>query len=193
MTKGELIVVTGPAAAGKTTVAKALQARFAGAGELWLLIELDAFGRSTPRDWMSLGEHRGRHAARGFAYERATDGRLELNLGPDGRRVLAAFHRSVAAVVKSGVNVICETIVHDDDDWRDWSRSLRGIRVCWVKLSAPPAVLEAREKADRAPLFQGLARGMTARQPVGAFDVEADTSTEDASAIVNRIAAARDH
>jgi site-specific DNA-cytosine methylase len=95
MTKGELIVVTGPAAAGKSTVAKALQARFARTGELWLLIELDAFGRSTPRDWISLGAHRGRHAGRGFAYERASDGRLELKLGPDGRRVLAAFRHLI--------------------------------------------------------------------------------------------------
>ena len=187
----KLIAITGPAAVGKSTVAKGLQAVFARNGDLWLVIELDAFGRSLPRDWIALGAHIGRNAERGYAYTRAIDGRIELALGPDGRRVLRAFHRSVAAVVRSGVNVICETIVFDDEDWSDWSESLNSIPVCWVRLSAPVTILEAREKADRSPIFQGLARGMSSKTPVGVFDLEADTAIEDATAIVQRIVAAQ--
>ena len=186
-----LIAITGPAAVGKSTVAKRLQAAFAGNDDLWLVMELDAFGRGLPRDWIALGAHAGRNAKRGYAYTRATGGEIELALGPDGRRVLAAFHRSVAAVVRSGVSVICETIVFDDDDWSDWSESLNGIPAFWVRLGAPVTVLEAREKADRSPIFQGLARGMSSKTPVGAFDLEADTAIEDATAIVQRIVAAQ--
>src|SRR5262249_29171799 len=109
MRNGRLVVVTGPAAVGKSTIAKGLQAEFASRGDLWLKIELDLFGRGLPRDWISLGTHQGSYAGRGFTYARANDDSIELVLGPDGRRVLSAFHRSIAAVAKAGLNVICET------------------------------------------------------------------------------------
>jgi chloramphenicol 3-O phosphotransferase len=185
-----LIAITGPAAAGKSTLARALQAEFSARGALWLTFELDGFARGLPRDWIGLAGRRGRFADRGFIYVRGSDGSIALTLGPDGRRVLAAFHRSVAAVVRSGVGVICETIVYDDEDWSDWQNALGGIIQCWVKLGAPLAVLEAREQADRTRLFQGLARGMSARKPVGTFDIEADTAEEAAGAIAQRIVAA---
>jgi chloramphenicol 3-O phosphotransferase len=186
---GKLIVVTGPAAAEKSTIAKGLQAELAANGDLWLLMELDVFGRSLPRSWISFGSHHGVYAQLGFVYERASDDSIELVLGIDGRRVLKAFHRSVAAIAKSGLNVICETILYDDDDWNDWSDSLFGLSACWVKLSAPIDVLEERERVDQTRTFRGLARGMSARKSVGKFTVEADTSSENANAIVRRIVA----
>jgi chloramphenicol 3-O phosphotransferase len=187
MTVNKLIAITGPAAVGKSTVARDLQSELIRSGELWLVIELDTFARGLSRDWISFGRHQGRYAERGFVYARGQDGSIELRVGPDGRSVLAAFHRSVAAIARSGVGVICETIVYDDDDWRDWSESLCDISVCWVKLSAPLPTLEAREDADRTRVFQGLARGMSARQSVGKYDLEADTGAEAASAIAHRI------
>jgi chloramphenicol 3-O-phosphotransferase len=187
MTASKLIAITGPAAVGKSTVAKELQSELVRSGEIWLVIELDTFARGLSRDWISLGKHQGRCAERGFVYARGQDGSIELRLGSDGRSVLAAFHRSVAAIVKSGVGVICETIVYDDDDWRDWSEALCDISACWVKLSAPLATLEARERADRTRIFQGLARGMSARRSVGKYNFEADTGAEAASAIARRI------
>jgi chloramphenicol 3-O-phosphotransferase len=185
----KLVAITGPAAVGKSTVARALQSELARRGELWLVMELDLFGRGLPRDWVAMGSHAGRHAASGFTYARAADGSVALELGADGRRVLAAFHRSVAAVVRSGVNVVCETIVYDDEDWSDWSAALRGVPARWVNLRAPVAVLEDREGSDRSRVFRGLARGMSARAAVGRYEVEADTSAEPAAAVVQRIVA----
>jgi chloramphenicol 3-O-phosphotransferase len=186
MATGKLIVVTGPAAVGKSTVTKALQKELTRANELWLAIELDVFARSLPRPWIAWGDYRGRNAAQGFVYARRPDGSLQLELGADGRRVLAAFHRSVAAVVGSGVSAICETVVYDEVDWDDWSAALKGIRPCWVRLTAPSSVLEARE-SERAEMARGLGRGMAARPSVGNYDVEADTSTEATESIVARI------
>ena len=89
MTRGELIIITGPAAVGKSTVARALQAERAQRGELWLAVELDVFARALSRDWIAIGDRAGRYAERGFVYSRAGDGRIELNVGPDARRVLS--------------------------------------------------------------------------------------------------------
>jgi chloramphenicol 3-O-phosphotransferase len=189
MTPGKLIVITGPAAVGKSTVSRAIQAVFATKGEICMVLELDTFGRGVPREWVSIGTHRGANSELGFDYVRTEAGSMGLALGDDGRRVLIAFHRSVAAVASSGMNAVCETIVYDEDDWRDWSEALHNIPVCWVRLCAPVEVLDEREKADRSRVFQGLARGMSARKRVGTYDIEADTSTETANSIVQRIIA----
>ncbi len=187
MADGKLIAITGPAASGKSTLTRAVQAEFTRRGELCLILELDVFGRGVPRDWVAFSERRGAQAGRGFSYDRGADGSVALTLGPDGRRVLAAFHRAVAASVRSGMTVVCETIVYDEDDWRDWCEALGGIDACWVRLSAPVAALEAREQADRSRVFQGLARGMSARPSVGRYMIEADTSVEGAEAIAAQI------
>ena len=134
---GNLIGIVGPAAVGKSTVARFLQAELARDGDLWLILELDAFATSLPRNWIALNGRAGRFAGRGFIYHREGPDRIDLTIGPDGRRFLAAFHRSVAAVLHSGVNVICETIVYDPADWDDWLEALKGAPAWWVKLNAP--------------------------------------------------------
>lgn len=188
MSVGKLIAISGPAAAGKSTIAKAVQKFFARErGELWLEIELDVFARALSRDWIGMPARGGRQASRGFVYAPSADGTIQLQIGADGRRVLAAFSRSVAAVVNSGMSVVCETVVYDDEDWRGWQEALGSIRVCWVRLGAPIAVLEEREQAEPTRILKGLARGMAARAPVGQYEVEADTSVEDKDAIVRRI------
>lgn len=181
------MVVTGPAVVGKSTIVKALQSALTQQGELWLAIELDTFARSLPRRWLSWGEHQGRYARQGFTYARNDDGRVDLTLGNDGRRVLAAFHRSVAAVVTSGVGVICEAIVHDDEDWRDWIAALGGVSAFWIRLTATLEVLEAREMATRSAVSQGLARGMATRQLAGQYDIEIDTGVEGVDVAIPRI------
>ena len=190
MTVGKLVLVTGPATVGKSTVAKALQSELARSGELCLAVDLTAFTRAVPLEWFSLGTpgtRQGQYAGLGFTYEPAKDGSIELTLGSDGRRVFSAFQRSTAAIVKSGVNTVCETIVYDDDDWRNWSEALSGIPACWVKLTAPLATLEDREMADRTRVLRGLAKGMSAKPPVGIYDIEADTSSESSREIVQRV------
>lgn len=188
---GRLVAITGPAAVGKSTLARALQSNLGRNGELWLLLELDLFARGLSRDWIAVGKaRRGPRADAGFVYARKADGGVGLTIGADGRRVLGAFHRSVAAVVRSGVNVIAETIVYDGADWDDWRSALGDLRSTWVRLFAPLGVLQARELADETRAFKGLAQGMMSMPAVGRYDIEADTSADPAEAIVDRIAAA---
>src|SRR6185436_11556445 len=173
LTAGKLILLTGPAAVGKSTISRGLQSALGRDGTLWFVSELDLFARGLSRNWIAVEDRRGRFAERGFVYARGTDGGISLTLGEDGRRVLAAFHRSVAAMAASGVNVICETIVYDEADWRDWQEALSGLSPMWVKLGAPLSVLQARENADATRGMKGLAQGMSARPAVGRYDVEA--------------------
>ena len=171
---------------GKSTLARGLQAYFGRDGQHWLVFELDSFGRGVPRDWIAVGRHVGHSAARGFTYGPVDSGGLDLILGTDGRRVLAAFHRAVAATVSSGMDVICETIVYDADDHRDWLDALGDIEAIWVRLHASIDLLEERERANRTRLFQGLARGMSARPKVGTYDVEGDSGVQTVDELVER-------
>ena len=181
-----MIIVTGPAAAGKSSLVRSLQTRFSREDEHWLIFELDSFGRGVPVDWLAFGKHVGRFAARGFVYGPGETGGIKLTLGPDGRRVLAAFHRAVAATVASGMDVLCESIVYDDADHRDWLEALGEIEATWVRLSASIELLEERERGDRSRLFQGLARGMSARPAVGTYDFEGDSGTQSVDELVER-------
>jgi len=183
---GRLIIVSGPAAAGKSTLVRSLQARFSREGEHWLILELDSFGRGVPPDWIALGKHTGRSADKGFIYGPVASGGLDFTVGADGRRVLAAFHRAVAAVVASGMDVLCESIVYDDADYRDWLVALGETKATWVRLSASIELLEERERGDRSRVFQGLARGMSARPTIGTYDLEGDSGTQSVDELVER-------
>jgi chloramphenicol 3-O-phosphotransferase len=131
MEPGTVVLITGPAAVGKSTVARGLQAELGRNGALWLVLELDVFARALSRDWIAAGGREGRFAGRGFIYRRTDDGSIDLVLGAEGRRVLTAFHRSVAAIARSGVDLICETIIYDDADREDWSSALAGLSTTW--------------------------------------------------------------
>jgi chloramphenicol 3-O-phosphotransferase len=187
---GRLIGITGPAAAGKSTLLRALQAALSKDGELWFAVQLDDFARGIPPRWVTMAGRSGRYGNLGFTYTAGDDGAIALTLGADGRRVLAAFHRAVAAIAASGVDVIFEAIVHDDADWADWQAALGDRQVLWVRLAAPVAILEYRERFDPTRQLQGLARGMSARPPVGRADIAADTSAESTEAIMARVMAA---
>ncbi len=150
-------------------------------------MELDAFGRGVPHAWIAFGDRAGRYADQGFVYGPSPTGGLDLTLGPDGRRVLGAFHRAVAAAAASGMNVICEAIVHDEADRQDWADALGGTAAIWVRLTAALEVLEGREQADRSRIFQGLARGMSARSLMGTWDVEGDSGVESVDELVDRV------
>jgi len=191
MNIGKVVAITGPAACGKSTISKALQSRLSSQGSLWILVEVDGFASSLMKDWFSFDLQTAPYGDRGFTYTRGNDQGLQLAVGLEGRKVLNAFHRSVAAIARSGVDVVCETVICDDDDWADWLEVLQGIPQLWVELNAPLSVLETRE-IDRPKEIRGLARGMKTRGAVGQYDISADTSIETPEEIVDRILTSSD-
>ena len=62
MTFGSVIVLNGPSSSGKSTLAAALQRRFAAEGECWFVYALDDYIARVPFDWITAGRHVGPHA-----------------------------------------------------------------------------------------------------------------------------------
>ena len=186
---GSVIVLNGPSSAGKSTLAAALQHRFAAEGECWFVYALDDFLAKIPFDWVTLGTHVGAHAGQGVTLE-LVDGSFRLRLGPIGRATLAAWRGAVGCAARAGLNVIADEVVLTPEDWRAWQVELDGVDVHWVGVQAAPEVLATREQARRNRL-PGQARAQyEAAYRYPTYDTEVDTGELDPDAAATAILAA---
>jgi chloramphenicol 3-O phosphotransferase len=175
---GSVIVLNGPSSSGKTTLARALQRRFAADGACWFVYAMDDYFAKVPREWVSAGKHVGAHAEQGVVLE-SFDGVFQMRLGPIGRQVLAAWRGAVGSAARAGLNVIADDVILTEEEWDAWQIELSGIDTHWVRVQIALEVLEAREQArgDRMP---GHARAQyedSYRFPT--YDAEVDTGELD--------------
>jgi chloramphenicol 3-O phosphotransferase len=178
VTTGSVIVLNGPSSSGKTTLARALQRRFAADGVCWFVYAIDDYFAKVPADWVTAGKHVGVHAEQGVVLENV-DGVFQMRLGPIGRQVLAAWRGAVGSAARSGLNVIADDVILTEDEWNAWQVELDGVDAHWVRVQIALDVLEARELArgDRMP---GHARAQyedSYRYPT--YDAEVDTGKLD--------------
>jgi chloramphenicol 3-O phosphotransferase len=178
VTTGSVIVLNGPSSSGKTTLASALQRRFAADGACWFVYSMDDYFAKVPVDWVAAGNHVGAHAEAGVILERV-DGEFRMRMGPIGRQVLAAWRGAVGSAARAGLNVIADDVVLTAEEWQGWQTELDGIDAHWVRVQTALDVLEARELArgDRMP---GHARAQyedSYRYPT--YDTEVDTGILD--------------
>ncbi len=188
MDMGSLIVLNGPSSAGKSTLAAALQRRFAAEGACWFVYGMDDYFAKLPFDWVTAGVHVGAHAEEGVILE-VVDGSFQMRMGPIGRRVLAAWRGAVGSALRAGLNVIADDVVLTEDDWRGWQHELDGLDAHWVRVTIALEVLEARERA-RADRMPGHARSQyEAAYRYPTYDAEVDTGILDpdvAASVVHR-------
>jgi chloramphenicol 3-O phosphotransferase len=186
-----VIVINGTSSTGKSTLAAELQRMLTDAGECWLVMSQDDFFARIPRAWLTYGRlHVGALAARGITLTMPR-GVLERRIGPVGAQLLEAYRGAIAATARSGVNVIVDDVLLDDEDWRGWQRHLAGIEVRWIGLTAPVEVLEERERR-RDDRYNGLARAeydIVHRH--ARYDLMIDTAISDPSQAALAILAAR--
>jgi chloramphenicol 3-O phosphotransferase len=179
VTTGSVIVLNGPSSSGKTTLARAVQRRFAADGACWFVYAMDDYFAKVPFEWVTAGNHVGVHAEEGVILERV-DGEFRMRMGPIGRQVLAAWRGAVGSAARAGLNVIADDVVLTEEEWRGWQIELDGIDVHWVRVQIALDVLEARE-LTRGDRMAGHARAQyedSYRYPI--YDAEVDTGTLDA-------------
>lgn len=163
----KIILLNGAGSAGKSAIAKALQAMTA---EPFLHVQMDAFLEMLPE---TLQDH-----APGFSFETGwQDGRpcVAIEAGPVGRRAMLGMRHAIAAMAGQGNNLIVDDVMlgGEMDEYR---ALLSGFDLFRVGVLAPLDVLEAREN-QRGDRLHGLARWQYERVHRGiAYDLEVDTS-----------------
>lgn len=165
MAPPDVILLNGPSSAGKTTLARALQARLA---DPYLCVGFDDFvffnaeryyrGADTPAQGVDDG-----FVAAGCRIVTVSAPGAPLavraEFGPVFRRVFEAIGPTVRAMVAAGNRVIFDHVIADGWMWDSWQAACGDLAVLRVGVTCPVAVLEARERA-RGDRVRGRARGL---------------------------------
>jgi chloramphenicol 3-O phosphotransferase len=172
---GRVILLVGPSCAGKSTLAREIQAL---SPEPYLIQSLDGLFAATPEAWGGSGEH----TLDGFHYDwsapPAEDGSAvrQIGYGPVGRALLQGFHRAVAAFAGAGVDVVVDDMLLDLEVLADWALALEAVPTLLVKVTAPKAELLRREAARQLHPTPGLVAGHLELHQGIVTDARIDTS-----------------
>jgi chloramphenicol 3-O phosphotransferase len=188
---GGVILLNGTSSAGKTTLALAVQEAFAAARSCWLVVGIDDWLAKLPPDWWFIAEHQsGSFAADGVSFTRGPDDLIHLRLGPVGRALLDAYRRTAVAVARSGLDVVVDDCMVDDEHLAGWRTALAGLDVLWVRVDCPVEVAAERERA-RGDRLIGIVREQATHVHDGIdYDVVADTSTASPAELAAAVVAA---
>ncbi|MFE0465521.1 chloramphenicol phosphotransferase CPT [Kitasatospora sp. NPDC058965] len=170
-----VIMINGGSSSGKSGIVRCLQAVLP---QPWLALGADVFVASLPAA-MQRGE---------AGIEIAADGRVTV--GPEFRRLEAAWIAGVAAMAGAGARVIVdEVFLGRAESQQRWQRALAGTGVLWVGVRCEAEVAAARELArgDRVP---GMAAAQAELVHQGVvYDLEVDSSRAQALDCARLIAA----
>lgn len=180
---GRVVIVNGPSSVGKSTIARGLQAAL---DHGWLKVGIDDFLGFVPESLVNLGPS----ADAGFRWFPAkTTGEeaTRIVVGDYGHRVVRGVHRAMAALARSGLDVIVDDVLLEAGWLDDYLEAMAGIDVVFVGVTAPLAVIEEREIA-RGDRFPRQARGHYDHvHHDNIYDVLVDTSILTPEATVERI------
>ena len=162
-----IILLNGVGSAGKSSIAKALQAITA---EPFLHVAMDAFFEMMPTRYWDHPD--------GVTFETVQqDGKpsVIIRSGPVAERILRGMRQSIAAMARAGNNLIVDDVLLEDE-LGQYAALLADFTFHAVGVFAPLDVLEARERERRdRPI--GLARWQYDRVHKGkVYDLELDTS-----------------
>ncbi|UCI20671.1 zeta toxin family protein [Mesorhizobium sp. B2-1-8] len=162
-----IVVLNGVGSAGKSSIARALQAITA---EPFLHVQMDSFLEMLP-DALQ-------HHAEGFSYETIwQNGKpsVVIRTGPTGARTLRGMRHAIAAMAGQGNNLIVDDVLCNGEI-SEYVDLLSAFELHLVGVMAPLEVIEAREEL-RAGRLAGLARWQYDRLHKGiCYDLEVDTS-----------------
>jgi chloramphenicol 3-O phosphotransferase len=191
---GRLVILNGASSSGKTTLASAFRDERAVAGEFWLLIGIDDFLSKVPAAWLDLGlaTGPGAHAHDGLWFETTSTG-PQLKIGATWRRLLHAYHHATAAAARSGLNVIVDDVVIDDEVLGDWLDVLGELKPTWVGVRCSPEITAERERCrgDRPVGMTGTQTDSVHRSLRYAFEIDTGDLTPSESLDELRVGLAR--
>ena len=106
---------------------------------------------------------------------------MTIEIGPVGQRMVAGYHRAVAALAAAGNRLIVDDVLLDPAWLRDWVEVLAPFPVLFVGVRCPLHVVERRER-ERGDRAVGQARGH-----FGTVHVEVNTSRADPGSCADQI------
>lgn len=162
------VVLTGPSAAGKSTLAEAIQDHWA---EPLLRFGVDELYRMVPGQWAG-GVQNARYASRGFSYQDVEHlpGARRIENGPDALAMLYAMNAAIVAMLASGVGVVVdgqafEPAVNDDLQSRLHRMRVEGMaRVAVVELAVADKQLADRQHRHAHPAGLSLHQNTLPKQ-----------------------------
>lgn len=176
MAATNILLLNGCTSAGKTSLARALQAQLPGC---WLRFGIDdAFGM------LPLALH---DNPDGVWFDTDAWGDPRLNMGKSGWTTLAAYRRAAVAMARSGANVIIDDVILDSAARDDWVAVLpaNGAVICGVRCSLDELCRRERARGDRRI---GQARGQFRHvHDDMTYDIEVDTTAASPEACAEQI------
>jgi chloramphenicol 3-O phosphotransferase len=172
MKPGKIVLLNGTSSSGKSSILAALQNLL---DEPYLNAGLDKFIWMLPKRYLDrplwddvLG--------------------LASEAGAMGHRLAYGMHRSIAALSLSGLNVLADHVLVEQDWVKDCAQLFTGLPAYLVGIRCPLDVLEQREK-ERRDRTLGQARLQFERAHAHRlYDFEVDTSTASVEECAQRIA-----
>jgi chloramphenicol 3-O phosphotransferase len=184
---GRVIVLNGTSSSGKSTLAKALQARLDGP---WLSVGIDTAVFALPKAYLDQplwGEV--------FRYVPAEAGSVapfRIETGELGVRLVRGLHGMVAALAGEGHDVIVDHVLLEPDWLPDLRARLGNAELLVVGVRCPLEVVVERER-DRKDRTLGQAAAQHDVIHRGGYDVEVDTSLLSPAGAAEAIALALDN
>ncbi|MGN6698718.1 MAG: chloramphenicol phosphotransferase CPT family protein [Thermomicrobiales bacterium] len=194
---GTIVLLNGTGSAGKTSIARAIQAR---ADEPWLHLGMDQFYLDICPPHFLLRELAPGATPTGDEREAVlfvpTGGEpLEtaIVIPPFGHQLISGLHHTVAALAGLGHRVVVDHVLSEPAWLRECVALWAPFPVLFVGVRCPLAVVEAREAARAERTVKGLVRWLFDRVHMyGDYDLEVGTAAatpEDcADAILRRLA-----
>ncbi|MEU6488586.1 chloramphenicol phosphotransferase CPT [Streptomyces sp. NPDC046887] len=171
----QVIMLNGGSSAGKTGIARCLQAVLPGP---WLAFGIDGLVDALPAALREGGE--------GIGF--AGDGGVEVGAG--FRELEAAWMAGLAATARAGARLVVDDVfLGGAESQARWRTALDGLEVLWVGVRCDGAVAAGREIA-RGDRTGGMAAGQAEAAHRGVvYDLEVDTTRTESLVCAHTIAA----